>query len=387
MTDTRVACRRERAWRLVALCVASLLTVAPARMRAQSAQALIDSAAQARASFRAAGQAATARETLPHLLRAARAWPTQPAYWTAAARMGARASDTGVVIEALNALAEMHGGASLLSDTAVGRLAKAPPVDRALARVANNSATLASGRVVGTLTDSTVFAEGIDADPRTDALYVAGIRHGTIYEIRPTGGVRDLNVSRAPRIGAILGVRVARDGRTLYATTGGLAMMTGYSAADSSLAAIVRVRIDDGAVEARWDIPVDGARHLLGDLAIAEDGTVYASDSFAPVIYRLRTHADSLEQIRHPLFRSLQGVAVLPGGAQLIVADYSHGLLRVDLSTNQVTRIVDAPGTTSLGIDGIIWHDGEIIAVQNGIEPARVARFVLDAARERVLRV
>jgi len=105
------------------------------------------------------------------------------------------------------------------------------------------------------------------------------------------------------------------------------------------------------------------------------------------VLYRLP--ADSLEQlqpIRHPLFRSLQGVAPAPGARVAFVADYSHGLLKVDVFSGEVIRLADAPGSTSLGCDGIVWHDGAIIAVQNGVTPARVMRFELDSTWTKIVR-
>jgi sugar lactone lactonase YvrE len=356
-------------------------------LSAQSTEAIVDSAAQARLAFRAAATAATVGETLSLLLRASRAWPTQSAYWTATARTAARVADTAALREAVAALADMHAGASLLVDSAVQGVTRASSLRRDMDRLARATATQLSGRVVATLRDSTVFAEGIDADPRTDALYVASVRHRTIYEISRDGRVRDLQVSRSAGIGAMLGVRVAPDGQSLYATTAGLPMMQGYAAADSSLAGVVRIRRADGAVMARWDIPADGERHVLGDLTIASDGAVFVSDSYAPVIWRLGVGARALESIRHPLFRSLQGIALVPGGAHLIVADYSHGLLRVELATGAVARIGDLVGATSLGIDGIVWHHDGVIAIQNGIEPARVAKFVLDEAQTRIVRV
>ena len=358
---------------------------APARVT--SAQAIVDSASQARQSFRAASRAPTTRETLSHLVRATQAWPTQPAYWSAAARVGARLSDTAVVRDAIESLARLHAGAVLSTDSAVRRMAHHPSIERALQRLARSTAPITAGRVVATLPDTTVFAEGVDADPRTDALYVASIKHRTIYEIRADGAIRDLRLSGDARIGSVLGVRVAPDGRTLYATTAGLPVMDQYVAGDSSIAAILRIRIADGRVAARWDVATDGTRHLLGDLAVGSDGAVYATDSYAPALYRLRRGADSLESLRHPLFRSLQGIAPIPGQGRLIVADYSHGLLRVDLATNIVTRIADVPGTTSLGIDGIVWQRGGVIVVQNGMEPARIARFTLDGTQARVVRV
>ena len=87
-----------------------------------------------------------------------------------------------------------------------------------------------------------------------------------------------------------------------------------------------------------------------------------------------------------PLFRSLQGIAPVPDGRTVIVADYSHGLLKVDALTGEVTRIADGPGMTSLGCDGLSWHDGAVVAVQNGVFPPRIVRFELDSAWTKITR-
>lgn len=244
-----------------------------------------------------------------------------------------------------------------------------------------------NGRVIATIADSTVFAEGVDADPRTGALYVASVRHGTILEVAMNGTVRDLHVQRAAHIGALLGVRVARDGRTLYATTAGLPYREGQAVADSAVAAIIQVRIADGAVISRWDVPPDGEKHLLGDLAIGDDGTVYASDSFAPLLFWIAPGAATLASLRDTLFRSLQGIAPIPHTRRLIVADYSRGLLHVDLDARRVERMGDLATQRSRGVDGIVWYDGAIIGVQNGASPARVVQFDLDSTWRRVERL
>ena len=139
----------------------------------------------------------------------------------------------------------------------------------------------------------------------------------------------------------------------------------------------------------RWaalDLPPAPAGHILGDLAVGPRGDVFVTDSNEPVLYRLRPNADTLESIRSPLFHSLQGLAPSPDGARLYLADYSHGLLRVDLASAIVTRLDDAPHSTSLGCDGIAWDRGAIVAVQNGVSPARIMRFALDATGARLVR-
>lgn len=346
-------------------------------------QPFIDSATVARDAYGAASRATTLDGTLAALLRASRAWPTQPAYWTATARIAARAGDTAAVIEALTALTGMHTGRGLINDSAVQTLALVPAVRVALNALERATPAVVAGKVIATL-DSTVFAEGIDASSRTGMLYVASIRHGTIFEIDTHGAVRDLHVSRHSKVGAILGVRVSPNGLSLFATTTGLPTTLGYTPRDSSLAAILQIRIADGAIEQRWDVIADGERHLLGDVAVAADGTVYASDSYAPNLLRIRPGAATYDVITHPLFRSLQGIAPTGNAEFVIVADYSHGLMRVNVVTHSVHRIADAPGSSTLGLDGIVWYKGAVIGVQNGMSPARIMQFTFDSTMSRV---
>ena len=108
---------------------------------------------------------------------------------------------------------------------------------------------------------------------------------------------------------------------------------------------------------------------MLGDLALGPRGDVYLTDSYEPVLYRLRPGADTLERITHPLFRSLQGMAATDDDRFVYVADYSRGLLRVRLADGDVRRLGAAAGTDTRGCDGIVLHRGAIVAVQNGASP------------------
>jgi len=186
-------------------------------------------------------------------------------------------------------------------------------------------------------------------------------------------------------VAAVLGVRVDPAGGVLWVTTSSV-RQAGDVARATMVAALLRVRIADGAIERRWDFAPSPRGHTLGDLAVGPTGDVFVTDSDDPVLYRLRAGGDTFEPMTSPLFRSLQGIAPEPHGRVLYVADYAHGLLQVDLATHDVTRLEDAPHSTSVGCDGIAWDGGAIIAVQNGVSPPRVMRFVLDGAGRRIVR-
>lgn len=360
------------------------LTLAATTAFGQSGVPEVDSAQVARRAWRRAATLQSAGDfpgALSEVSRAAHAWPSQSAYWVGLARIAARSGNREGFDEALRTLTVMRLGGALAKDTLVQRCAS----PSALQQLTAAGTQASRARVVASLADTTVFAEGVDADPVTGALLVASIRHRTAYEVSRDGTWRDIGLGRQPGIGAVFGVRVAKDRTTLWVTTTGVPQMAGYVAADSAIAALLLVRRRDGHVLRRWGAPVDARGHVLGDLAVGPSGDVFVTDSRAPLIYRLRPSRDTLETLTSPLFRSLQGVAPAPDGSALFVSDYSHGLLRVDLASGAVTRLPDAPGSTALGVDAIVFDHNAIIGMQNGVSPTRLARFALDATMQRIV--
>jgi hypothetical protein len=351
----------------------------------------VDSATVARAAYARASAAlrandlATARRETD---RAAAAWPTQPAYIWARAAAALRSADTTRLLDALTRYASLGLGRDLERDTLLARYAALPRFRDVAARHAALLAPAARSVPRVVLPDTTLFPEGVDVDPRTGFFYVTSIRHRTIAEVTPGGDyVRDVLPRGGVGLGAMMAVRVDEKRNVLWATMSGLPQMEGYTPADSAVNALLRISLPEGEIQGRWDLPPSSTGHTLGDVALGPLGDVYVSDSREPVLYRFEPDSSSpaLIPIRHPLFRSLQGIAPIDGRT-VIVADYSHGLLKVDLPSGEVTRIADAPNSTSLGVDGIAWHDGAIIGVQNGVSPPRIMRFELDTSRTRITR-
>ena len=348
-----------------------------ARARAQEPAA--DSARVAREAYRQAipfyrrGEWAAARE---RLRRASTAWPAQPAYLTAYAAVSARLLDTAETVRALALLADYGLAADLAADSDFAALREAPALQPVRARFAANLAPLPSSSVAATLAEPDFWPEGISHDPGAGVWYLASVRHRKVTRVARDGSARDLVGEAQDSLWAVLGVRADPARGTLWVTTAAIPQMAGYSPADSGRSALVAFDLATGRRKARYELP--GRNHLLGDLVVAGNGDVYATDSQDPAIWLVRRGADRAEEfLRHPLFRSLQGPAIDPAGRILYVADYSHGVLAVDLATRSVRALAAPPGSTVLGIDGLSWHAGALIAVQNGFTPPRILRLRL----------
>lgn len=350
----------------------------PARAQLHAGTAAADSSSVARAHFSVAvnamrgGDLGAARSALE---RASSAWPGQEAYIWYRAVIGARQRDTAAVIAALEEYARLGLGRDL-RDTTFDPFREVPAFARLAETHRANRTVLARSQILHTLDDSTMWPEAVDADAVTGKLYVSSIRRRTIIEVDRHGHQRVVIPTGTAGVGSVMGVRVGAGG-VLWATTVGMRAMDNWPAGDTT-AALLQIRIADGAVLHRF--PLDPAdTHIPGDLAVAPNGDVFVTDSRAPYLYWLRAGADTLEPITNPLFRSLQGVAVGNNPGIVFLADYSHGLLRLDLASQAVTRISEPARTTTLGIDGIALRGNDIIAVQNGVSPARIMRYQLDA--------
>lgn len=347
-----------------------------------------DSATEARQAYRRAVTAYRARDLATarrEMARAAEWWPRQQVYLESSAALAAEAGDTADAARWIDRLAALGIGPNVAGDSTYRALLTAPSFQAAASRLVAATAPIERGRVRLTLSDSTLHPEGIAFDARRGTWFVGSVRQRRIVAVDRRGTARDFVAPAANGIAGVFGMAIDSSRRLLWVATTALARMEGYSAPDSGRAGVYAYDLDTGVLRRRVWLPRDGAAHTFGDVAVAPNGDVYASDSQTPWIFRLRAGDDSLERfLTHPFFRSLQGMAIAPDGRTMFVADYSHGLARVDLEARAVEALASPANVTLLGIDGLYMHRGALIAVQNGVTPVRVVRFCLQPDGRRV---
>jgi sugar lactone lactonase YvrE len=102
---------------------------------------------------------------------------------------------------------------------------------------------------------------------------------------------------------------------------------------------------------------------------------LYVADPGAGSIYVLDPGASALRVLVAPgKLSSPQGLAPHPEGGWLFVADYVQGLSRVDLRDSSVRALGSATDSVLTGIDGLVYHGGALVGIQNGVRPHRVLR-------------
>ena len=362
----------------IGLGAAALVIASTASAQKASGVPAVDSAAVARAAYARAVKAPDAAQSLREIQRAAGAWPSQPAYLWGEAFLAGRLHDTATTLRALEAYASLSLGRDLGAAKEFAFLSGLPEFQSLKRRHDENRSVLANSRVVRAVGDTSFWPEGVDYDDTAGAYYLGSVRTGAIMRIDSLGRATAFWKDSVAR-GAVLALRVDPIKRVLWATVSAIPQFEGFAQSDSTGSSLLQIALDDHRVLRRWKLPAIAGGRVLGDVAVGPGGDIYVSDSKNPVLYRLRQGSGAPEPMTHPLFHSLQGIAPSPDGRTLYVADYSHGLLRVDLESGAVTRLPDPAHSTTVGCDGLTLHRASLICVQNGVSPARIMRFDLGA--------
>jgi hypothetical protein len=227
------------------------------------------------------------------------------------------------------------------------------------------------------LDDARLVPEGIAYDSRRKRHYVGSIAQRKIVAVDARGTVMDFTRG-SERLETVLGLAVdAPRDRLCAVSTNGFELAAERQRRNE----VVCWALAHGRIIQRVQVP---QALQLNDLAFARDGTLYVTDSAAGSLWRLRRGERRMRQVGDAgAVRGANGVAVAPDGRTVYVT-LSTGIAAVEPSIGRIVRLSQPDDVVTGGIDGLYWHDGDLLGVQNGINPGRVVRIALADQGRRI---
>lgn len=219
------------------------------------------------------------------------------------------------------------------------------------------------------LHDPKLIPEGIAYDAKANRFYIGSIAQRKILVTDGKGETHDFS---APydKLDPILGLAVDAGGAHLYAVS-----TNGFeeTAKKERRNAVVCYDLKTGYLVDRFAAP---EALQLNDLAIAPDGTLYATDSAGDTLFRKKPTEHTLSRFGEKgAVRGANGIALAPDGALYVTL--STGIARVDAARGEPTQLPQPETVVTGGIDGLYWHDGDLLGIQNTTNPGRVIRIAL----------
>ena len=325
----------------------------------------------------AEGNAARAASQLS---AAAAAMPRIPDLLYALVRAEALAGRPEKALAALEEAVALGFGVGAETEPALETLRKMPRFRALLPRIAENAKPVSRSRVAFTIPEPDLIPEGAAWDPKARTLFVGSLHKRKVVAIGPDGKARDFIRPGQDGLWQPLGMKVDEPRRALWVCSAESDAPGGNAARRSAL---FQFDLETGRLRRKYPSP-SGGRHLFNDLVVTEGGEVYLTDSEEGSLYHLPAGGAALEvfvpagTLAYP-----NGIALSADDRFLYVA-HVPGIVVWNRKSGERFPLPAPENVTLAGIDGLYFHRGSLVAVQNGVEPNRIAAFPLAAQLDRV---
>jgi hypothetical protein len=244
--------------------------------------------------------------------------------------------------------------------------------DDLIEKVHRDFPPVASARFAFVTEEKDIIPEGLAYDEKKNLYYLSSLNRKKIVKIDSEGRVSDFVPPDRYGLLPVLGIRLDPTDGTVWADSFEDAGRTELLHFDSA-----------GKLLGRYS-PKDGAKHGFNDLVLRKNGELITTDSLNNQVYRFDSRLGAFAPLA--TYRTLlypSGIAIADDDQTLYVAD-AVGVVKIDLHSGESRDVDPGPHATLAGADGLYWHNGSLIAIQNGIGSPRVAAFRLSKDGNRV---
>lgn len=339
----------------------SLVTLAASGLVATLAAANVAEFNAINAAARAARESGDQAAYLANVRKLAAFTPGHPAIQVALARGLAQDGDGAGAVAQLNRLADLGFSFAAADDAAFQTLKDDPGFVAAAKRLADNGKGLGRGKGIIKL-GLTGGSEGV-AWSETSKSFLMG-SSGSIHAYKLDGEGAARPVAKAAG-SQILGIRPDPASRSFLVCV---------NEPDGSNSAVVRHDESSGEIKGTYKLPMQNA--LCNDIALLKRGSFAVTDSNNGVFRLVDVKLEPLT-LTTPIYQP-NGIASDLDKNRLYVA-HAGGVVVHDLATGKSWELA-AVKTLIGGIDGMVWHKGSLIGVQNarGLD-TRLLRITPDA--------
>jgi sugar lactone lactonase YvrE len=276
--------------------------------------------------------------------------------------------DRAAGLEALEQVARIGHGFLPVRDMGFDGVWDDPAFQKVRARLESRLPRVTAARALFRL-ERRLIPEGIAWDPASRSYFVGSIAASKIVRVDSAGTVSDL--SRPGELGHVLGLVVDPRRRRLHAVSTNLI----EGATDTTRNRVVSYDLETGGRVRTFVVP---SAVQLNDVTVAASGELYATDSRAGAVFRIRPESGDVDAIVAPgTLPGVNGLALSGDGTALYLG-HATGVSRYVLATGELLPRIPVPkGEAIGGIDGLYVDGNTLIGIQNVTNPGRVIRVHL----------
>jgi sugar lactone lactonase YvrE len=245
---------------------------------------------------------------------------------------------------------------------------------------------LVHSEIAFVIKDRSLHTEGIEYDAAHKTFYLGSIHKRKIIKVSSDGTATDFCSSGFNGMTSIFGIKVDTKRNILWACSSPMAEMENYDS--TSRSAVFKFEMSSGKLIHKYEAPLIAKTNVFGDLILNKNGQVFISDSQGNSILTVNEKTNRIESFySSPDFLNIQGLAFSTDEKYLFIADYRKGIYRLEIKTKELIDIQIEVDASLKGIDGIYFYNNSLIAIQNGVNPLRCTRYLLNKDLSRITKL
>jgi tetratricopeptide (TPR) repeat protein len=232
------------------------------------------------------------------------------------------------------------------------------------------------------INDHGAHIESIAVDDSHGEFYFASIHKKKIIKRDKNGQLSDFTQSGEYGLSAVFDLQVDVKNNILWACASPMPEMEDYDSTQHS--ALFKLNLKTGALIAKYETK-GVASSVFGDLTLNTKGQAFVSDGKTNTIFM----SDEKTKTLQPYFTSeefwnIQGITFSSDDRYLFIADYIKGPYRLDTSNKELIKLGMDIDHSLKGIDGLLYYNNSLIAIQNGVTPNRVTQYALNQSLSKI---
>ncbi|PBI84990.1 hypothetical protein BSF41_39010 [Flavobacterium sp. ACN2] len=243
----------------------------------------------------------------------------------------------------------------------------------------SQSKTIESSKEKFSLSEKDLHPEGLLYLEKHKLWLSSSIRNKKVVSFEEKGNCSDWFTDC---LYSVFAIKTDSKEKYLWITCSAIPEMKGFSKELEGKSEILKIDIATRKLTKRYTIE---GNHVFGDLVVGKNNDVYISDSAEAIIYKIENESLVLWKDLQKEAFNLQGITFNASESKLFIADYLKGVLVIDLKSKKGNWL-EFPGYASQkGIDGLVSYNNSLIAVQNGVVPIRIVRYMLNESQTKII--